>query len=196
MTSTALPLRVLVAEDDYLLAMDVASALQRAGALVVGPAATLDEALAIISDPLICDAAVLDISLVGEMVFPAADILADRSIGLVFYSGYDGIVVPERFRDAARVSKACGFGELASAVFDQHQRSLEARQGHHGAIESAVPLVPLLRAEARLLEKSSAAADARVARALERAILLVEQGVLQEPLKDALLTLVRQDEAG
>ncbi|WP_330218360.1 response regulator [Methylobacterium sp. WSM2598] len=62
--------RVLVVEDEYFIADDMAQALGRLGAVVVGPAPSRDAAMALIDGGARIDAAVLDINLRGETVFP------------------------------------------------------------------------------------------------------------------------------
>lgn len=94
MNATAdLPLQgtcILVAEDDAILAVDLGIILQRAGAQIVGPALTLAHTLALArTAPL--SAAVLDVSLRDEDVFPAAHVLKGRGIGIVFYTGYAAV---------------------------------------------------------------------------------------------------------
>jgi CheY-like chemotaxis protein len=84
--------RILVVEDEALVAMLVEDALLDAGALVIGPAATVAEALALL-DLETPDAAVLDLNLAGETSTPVADALALRGIPFVVATGYgaDGL---------------------------------------------------------------------------------------------------------
>ncbi len=82
--------RILVAEDDAILAFDLGITLQRAGAKVVGPALTLAHTLSLAQTTLMC-AAVLDVSLRDEEVFPAALELKERGVGIVFYTGYAAV---------------------------------------------------------------------------------------------------------
>ena len=97
-------LRVLVVEDEYLVALLLEEDLRSSGCIIVGPHTTLAAAtLAGLTEPL--DLAVLDVNLNGEMVYPLADQLAERGIPLVFLSGYGAGHFPERFRTAPRVSK-------------------------------------------------------------------------------------------
>lgn len=96
--------RVLVVEDEYFIADDMARALQSLGAEVVGPAPTLDKALALLAAERV-DAAVLDINLRGETVFPVADALRERGVRFVFATGYDPSVVPPEYRDVPRWEK-------------------------------------------------------------------------------------------
>ena len=86
--------RILVAEDDTFLAYDMKTLLQNAGADVLGPARTLAGTLALAkSASLTC--AVLDVNLGQEVVFPAAQVLKERGVSIVFYCGYGE---PERLR--------------------------------------------------------------------------------------------------
>ena len=96
---------ILVVEDEYLLADDLGATLREAGAEVLGPVASVAAALALIGQSDVIDAAVLDVNLSGEMVFAAADALADRGIPFTFATGYDQWALPERFASAPRVEK-------------------------------------------------------------------------------------------
>ena len=96
--------RVLVVEDEYFLAEDMAEALQKLGAEVVGPVPTRDKALALLAaEPV--DAAVLDINLKGEMVFPVAQALTEQGIPFVFATGYDQTAIPAEYQDTPRWEK-------------------------------------------------------------------------------------------
>jgi DNA-binding response OmpR family regulator len=79
--------RILIAEDDAILALDVREIFQQAGAEVIGPVATLRQALAMICNFPV-SAALLDVNLRDGEVFPAALALKERGIGMVFYTGY------------------------------------------------------------------------------------------------------------
>jgi DNA-binding response OmpR family regulator len=97
--------RILIVEDEYLLADDLCHALTEAGAEVLGPIASVDEATAYIAGEPSIDAAVLDVNLRGDMVFPVADALLERNIPFAFATGYDGWALPDRFAGAPRVEK-------------------------------------------------------------------------------------------
>src|SRR4051812_36415564 len=82
-------LRVLVVEDETLIAMMIEDLLADMGCIVVGAAATIAQALALLADPAFqIDGALLDVNLGGEKVFPVADALAQRAIPFVFATGY------------------------------------------------------------------------------------------------------------
>src|SRR5687767_1056538 len=91
---------VLVVEDDYLLAQELASMLENAGAVALGPAPDVATALGLIEhgDPQ-PDLAVLDINLNGELVFAVADELARLDIPFLFASGSQMESIPEKHRD-------------------------------------------------------------------------------------------------
>jgi CheY-like chemotaxis protein len=88
--------RVLIVEDEALIAAMLADILADGGAQVVGPAATLDEGLEKARVEVL-HAAILDINLGGKMVDPVADALSSRSIPFVFTSGYGSAPWIERF---------------------------------------------------------------------------------------------------
>jgi PAS domain S-box-containing protein len=79
--------RVLVVEDEALVAMELTRVLTQAGAHVVGPAGNIEEALDLVANTPI-DRAVLDINLGGRMVTPVAKALAERAIPFVYLTGY------------------------------------------------------------------------------------------------------------
>lgn len=79
--------KVLIAEDDAILAFDMMCSLRSAGAEILGPASSLKRAIALSQDEgLSCG--VLDVSLRDELIFPAAQMLRERCAGIVFYTGY------------------------------------------------------------------------------------------------------------
>jgi two-component sensor histidine kinase len=78
--------RVLIVEDAVLLALELETGLSDAGAQVIGPAYELEEALALLDQPI--DAAVLDANLNGRSVAPVAELLSQRGIPFVFATGY------------------------------------------------------------------------------------------------------------
>src|SRR4051794_32616823 len=91
--------RVLVVEDEALVAFELEDIINEGGFDVVGPANALDSALAAAErEPI--DAAVLDINLRGELSFPVAYALRDRRIPFFFLTGYVGeIMVPSDLQE-------------------------------------------------------------------------------------------------
>jgi CheY-like chemotaxis protein len=80
--------RVLVVEDEMMVAWLLEDTLAELGCAVVGPAAGVKEALAFI-DAKAIDAAVIDVNLNGQMSYPIADALVARAVPFVFVTGYD-----------------------------------------------------------------------------------------------------------
>ncbi|HEY7301388.1 MAG TPA: response regulator [Xanthobacteraceae bacterium] len=78
--------RILVVDDEFLITAQIECDLSEAGAEVVGPAQTLDDALAL-AEREIVSAAVIDIQLGRDHVGPLAQQLSDRGIPFVFYTG-------------------------------------------------------------------------------------------------------------
>ncbi|TGT57223.1 response regulator, partial [Mesorhizobium sp. M2E.F.Ca.ET.166.01.1.1] len=79
-------LQVLVVEDTFLVALDLSDQLTESGCEVIGPAASVEQALKQL-DGIALDGAVLDVNLQGERSFPIAELLASRGIPFVFLTG-------------------------------------------------------------------------------------------------------------
>jgi two-component sensor histidine kinase/CheY-like chemotaxis protein len=79
--------RVLIVEDEAVVAMELARVLTAAGAKVVGPAGTIEEALDLLEGQPI-DRAVLDVNLGGRLITPVAKALTGRRIPFVYLTGY------------------------------------------------------------------------------------------------------------
>lgn len=108
-------LRVLVVEDEALVAMLVEDMLSDFGCEVIGPAGSIRQALdAIASDPP--DAAILDVNLGGEPVYPVADALRRCHAPFVLATGYGEMGVAEGYRDAPVLQKPFEESELRSRL--------------------------------------------------------------------------------
>jgi len=77
--------RVLVVEDDFLVSLATIDFLENIGCEVVGPAARLGMAIRLAQSESL-DAAVLDINLAGDMVWPVAEVLRRRGVPFIFLS--------------------------------------------------------------------------------------------------------------
>lgn len=107
--------RVLLVEDEYFIAVEVMKALESAGIATVGPTGSVTEALRMIeSGPI--DAAILDISLHSQPVYPLADELEARNVPYVFATGYGEQAIPKRFRHVPRFEKPLDLEQLVKAV--------------------------------------------------------------------------------
>jgi DNA-binding response OmpR family regulator len=110
-------LRILVVEDEYLVASLIQDFLEIAGCVVLGPIARLAEAVdAARSDS--CDAAVLDVNLGGRLVFPVAEILSHRRIPFAFVTGYATGSLPAEHHARPIIRKPFRKDELLTLVSD------------------------------------------------------------------------------
>ena len=88
--------RILVVEDEMIVAMLIEDILTDMGATVIGPAARVSRAIELLSVESV-DAALLDVNLAGEMTTPVAEELRRRGIPFAFATGYGVAGVPEGF---------------------------------------------------------------------------------------------------
>src|ERR1051326_5450675 len=85
--------RILIVEDELLVAMTLEDILRSESCVIVGPSPRVEPALkAAREEPL--DAAILDVNLAGKRIDPIAEALADRKIPFVFTTGYDRSMLP------------------------------------------------------------------------------------------------------
>ncbi len=98
--------RILIVEDEFLVAEYLGEILRSAGADVHGPLGRVPETLAFLEahkDAL--DAVVLDVNLHGQPSFPIADVLIRHGIRFVFTTGYDGAAIDAAYRSYPRCEK-------------------------------------------------------------------------------------------
>lgn len=123
----ALPLsglRILVVEDEPLIAMDIEERLLAEGADVIGPAANLDAARRLIAETS-PDVAFLDANLAGVPVDDLAVALRGRGIPFAFATGFGRASLPEDFADIPLLPKPFGSEQLLETV----RALLGAREG-------------------------------------------------------------------
>ncbi|KAB0680305.1 response regulator [Aureimonas leprariae] len=89
---------VLVVEDEYFLATEMAEAVRQAGGTALGPVPDVEGAMAIIAAARV-DAAVPDIRLGDETSFPVAAALKAKGVRVVFVTGYDDWFLPNELDD-------------------------------------------------------------------------------------------------
>jgi PAS domain S-box-containing protein len=97
--------RLLVVEDESLIAMAICQDLSSLGWDIVGPAASIDEARRLIEGTSLPDAAVLDVNLSGKLVYPLAEWLQSQSVPFVFCSGYEQLEDNPEYETWPRVRK-------------------------------------------------------------------------------------------
>lgn len=112
--------RILVVEDEALVAMLMEDGLADAGAEVVGPASSVEQALELVERAAACtgglDAAVLDINLQGTVVAPVADRLAALGVPIIFATGYGEGVDRGAHGAAPLLTKPFGSDELIATI--------------------------------------------------------------------------------
>lgn len=97
--------RVLVVEDESLVAMLLETILEDMDCVPVGPAATVDEGLQLIGEDRPLDAALLDVNVAGKQVFPIAEALKARGVPFVFSTGYGEGGLPDEWRGQPTLQK-------------------------------------------------------------------------------------------
>lgn len=115
MTAALEGVRVLIVEDEYLVAALIEEILKSAGCIVSGPVPRLAEALDAANHEAY-DAAVLDVNLAGERVYPVAEALSQRKIPFVFVTGYANATLPSEYAARPRVSKPFKVADLLDTL--------------------------------------------------------------------------------
>jgi CheY-like chemotaxis protein len=110
--------RILVVEDEAMVAMYVEDMLTDMGCAIAGVAGSVEQALQLLTlgEAAGIDAAVLDVNLGGEKVFPVADALAAKAIPFVFATGYGAAGLEPRFATARVLAKPFGHEPLEEAL--------------------------------------------------------------------------------
>jgi DNA-binding NtrC family response regulator len=99
-------IRVLLVEDETLVAMLLEDMIADLGGTVIGSASRVSRALEMVEDPgCAIDLAVLDVNLGGEEVFPVASALAERRVPFAFSTGYGNAGLPEAWRSRPTLQK-------------------------------------------------------------------------------------------
>ncbi len=107
--------RILVVEDEVLIAMDIEAELEAAGWTVVGPVGTVDRAIALAATPGL-SGAVLDINLGHETSFPIAEALERAGVPYLFLSGGSEENLPAAFCNHRILSKPIRYDDLHAAL--------------------------------------------------------------------------------
>jgi CheY-like chemotaxis protein len=107
--------RILVVEDEFLIALDITGALEQGGLVVVGPLASVRDALATIERESL-DGALLDANLGGESVGQVADALSARGVPFAFVSGYGREQLPAQHKGAPLIAKPFTSENLLAVV--------------------------------------------------------------------------------
>ena len=123
MTNALQGRRVLVIEDESLVAMLLETILDDMGCSVVGPESNIDDGLrSALGEAL--DAALLDVNVAGREVFPVAEALRARGVPFVFSTGYGEAGLPEHWRGHPTIQKPFTEGAIRDALMKVMNNSL------------------------------------------------------------------------
>jgi CheY-like chemotaxis protein len=109
--------KVLIVEDEWIIALDLKISIERKGYQAVGPAPTVAMAIELVETSAV-DGAILDVKLFQENSFPVADLLHKRKIPFVFATGYSPGELPEQYDGVAVLGKPHDDRELSAALRD------------------------------------------------------------------------------
>lgn len=114
--------RILVVEDEAPIALQMEDMLVELGGAVVGPASRVGQALRLLEGQAV-DAAVLDLNIAGELVYPVADALENRGLPYIFVTGYGASGLAEPYRSQPVLEKPFRRRELLEALLGRLQRA-------------------------------------------------------------------------
>ena len=109
-------LSVFVVEDEALLAMNLEDMLTDLGCTVAGTAMQVEQAERMFAEGLSCDAAILDVNLGGNMVYPLARRLCEKGIPIIFATGYGQEGLPQEWRSHAILPKPYSEDQVGEAL--------------------------------------------------------------------------------
>ena len=115
-------LRILIVEDEAPIALQVEDMLVESDCDVVGPASRVGQALKLIDEEPV-DAAVLDLNIAGDLVYPVADALEKRGLPYIFATGYGASSLTEPYRSRRVLQKPFSRRELLQAVREAVQQT-------------------------------------------------------------------------
>ncbi|WEK56653.1 MAG: response regulator [Candidatus Brevundimonas phytovorans] len=124
MTKALQDRRVLVIEDESLVAMLLETILEDMGCAVVGPESNIDDGLVAATTEGALDAALLDVNVAGREVFPVAEALRARGVPFVFSTGYGEAGLPENWRGHPTIQKPFTEGAIRDALLKAMNISL------------------------------------------------------------------------
>ena len=107
--------RILVVEDEAILAMEIVSEIEDHNGVVLGPVATLEAGISALRK-LEPDACIVNINLGPDKVYDLADILIDQQVPFVFASSEPRAAIPDRFNDVPLHTKPMKMVEAAAAL--------------------------------------------------------------------------------
>lgn len=107
--------RILIVEDEPLLSMAMVDEIEEAGACVVGPAVSIEGAMELLATTPV-DAAILDVELQKQLIYPVADRLMEQGVPFVLTTGHDAEVLPERYATVPHSAKPAPASEALALL--------------------------------------------------------------------------------
>jgi CheY-like chemotaxis protein len=179
---------ILIVEDEYLIATDLAQQIIEDGGHVTGPALSVDEAFDLLRHTNDLGGAILDVKVENSNTFDLADALNDAGVPFVFFTGYRSLAMPDRFIGVPRIVKPSSWRQLKLGLVVATERLSNTGNGSfRDSIEAALPT---LRRQARRLVENPEEADRLVEQTLERAISAVSNRSLNVTIEEWLLSLL------
>jgi CheY-like chemotaxis protein len=108
-------LKILIAEDEYLISLMLQQMLEDLGCAIVGAAENLTAALSLVSAGG-ADVAILDVNLGGQSIYPVADLLAAKRVPIIFATGYGQQGLNESYRGHTILAKPYDVDAVRSSL--------------------------------------------------------------------------------
>jgi FixJ family two-component response regulator len=163
--------KLMIVEDEFLIGEDLAHGPRKEGIGVLGPYNSIARAIEALSGSEPIGAAILDLNIHGRVAFDLAEKLNERNIPFIFYTGYDSVIIPEKFRRIGRVRKPADWQEIKRALFPDAPRLARRRVKELPEDAPALAsMLPTLQRRAREITANRETAERLVERTLERAI--------------------------
>jgi hypothetical protein len=191
--------KLLIVEDEYLIGQDLVHGPQREGINVLGPYASMASAIDVLQRTDDVGAAILDLNISGHIAFDLAEKLQERNIPFIFYTGYDSVIVPDKFRKVRRVRKPAEWSEIKKALFARKDAAGPSRRLVKQLSSDApalASLLPVLQRRARQITVSNDLAERLMERTLERAIREIADCPAGMPMEDWLIGLLESTGIG
>ena len=177
-------LRILVVEDDYLLASKLARDIIAAGDVVVGPFTDVHEAISRVG---LVQAAILGVNVGGEATFDVADSLLRNEVPFVFLTRCDTKVIPKRFQRQRIYAKPNRVGQILHDLHTQHRNSGPPEDDSLEAV-----LLDMIRRSCVMMP-DRASADRLVETVLLRAIAETKEGRFQGDIRPLLMDMLAEE---
>ena len=177
-------LRILVVEDDYLLASKLARDIIAAGDVVVGPFTDVHEAISRVG---LVQAAILGVNVGGEATFDVADSLLRNEVPFVFMIGCGSEVIPKRFQRQHIYAKP---SHVAPMLQDLHMQHRNIGSPDHDSLEAIV--LDMIHRSCTIMP-DRASADRLVETVLLRAIAETKEGRFQGDIRPLLMDMLAEE---